>query len=84
MYINVTTSNDMDFDDIYQNSWSGAVDTLCIISNEGKENDLMEFLDIVYPDGVDEIELNDFLTFEDDYIFNELGINLEEEGEGEE
>ena len=28
--------------------------------------------------GVDEIELNDFLTFEDDYIFNELGINLEE------
>lgn len=23
MYINVTTSNDMDFDDIYQNSWSG-------------------------------------------------------------
>lgn len=83
MYINVTTSNDMDFDDIYQNSWSGAVDTLCIISNEGKEAELMEFLDEVYPDGVDEIELNDFLTFEDDYIFNELGINLEEE-EGEE
>ena len=84
MYINVTTSNDMDFDDIYRNAWNGAVDTLYIISNEGKENDLMEFLDIVYPDGVDEIELNDFLTFEDDYIFNELGINLEEEGEGEE
>lgn len=83
MYINVTTSNDMDFDDIYQNSWSGAVDTLNTILNEGKENDLMEFLDIVYPDGVDEIELNDFLAFEDDYIFNELGINLEEE-EGEE
>lgn len=38
----------------------------------------MELLNTVYPDGVDEIELNDFLTFEDDYIFNELGINLEE------
>lgn len=78
MYINVTTSNSMDFDDIYRNAWGGAVDTLDIISNEEKENELMEFLDIVYPDGVDENELNDFLVFEDDYIFNELGINLEE------
>lgn len=83
MYITVTTSNNMDFDDIYRNAWNGAVDTLCIISNEGKENDLMELLDFVYPDGVDENELNDFLVFEDDYIFNELGINLEEEGEEE-
>lgn len=76
MYINVTTSNDMDFDDIYQNSWSGAVDTLNTISNEGKEDDLMELLDELYPDGVDEIELNDFLAFEDDYIFQNLDINL--------
>lgn len=59
MYITVTTSNNMDFDDIYRNAWNVAVDTLDIISNEGKEND--------------------FLVFEDDYIFNELGINLEEE-----
>lgn len=83
MYITVMISNDMDFDDIYRNAWNGAVDTLDIISNEGKGNDLMEFLDTVYPGGVDEIELNDFLAFEDDYIFNELGINLEEEGEEE-
>lgn len=76
MYINVTTSNDMDFDDIYQNSWSGAVDTLNIVLDEDKENDLMELLDIVYPDGVDETELNDFLAFEDDYIFQNLDIDL--------
>lgn len=76
MYINVTTSNDMDFDDIYQNSWSGAVDTLNTISNEGKEDDLMELLDELYPDGVDETELNDFLAFDDDYIFQNLDIDL--------
>lgn len=76
MYINVTTSNDMNFDDIYQNSWSGAVDTLNTISNEGKEDDLMELLDEFYPDGVDETELNDFLAFEDDYIFQNLDIDL--------
>lgn len=83
MYITVTTSNDMDFDGIYENAWGGAVDTLDIISNEGKEDNLMELLDELCPDGVDETALNDFLAFEDDYIFNELGINLEEEGEGE-
>lgn len=76
MYINVTTSNDMDFDDIYQNSWSGAVDTLNTISNEGKEDVLMELLDELYPDGVDKTELNDFLAFEDDYIFQNLDIDL--------
>ena len=78
MYITVTTSNDMWFDDIYENAWDGAVDTLDIIFNEGKEDDLMELLDFVYPDGVDEVELNDFLESEADYIFNELAINLEE------
>lgn len=83
MYITVMTSNDMYFDDIYQNAWDGAVDTLDIISNEGKENDLMELLDSVYPDGVDEIELNNFLAYEGDYIFNVLGINSEEGEEGE-
>lgn len=76
MYITVMTSNDMYFDDICQNAWDGAVDTLDIISNEGKENDLMELLDELYPDGVDEIELNNFLAFEDDYIFQNLDIDL--------
>ena len=76
MHINVTTSNYMDFDDIYQNSWSGAVDTLNTILNKGKEDDLMELLDELYPDGVDETELNDFLAFEDDYIFQNLDIDL--------
>lgn len=54
----------------------GAVDTLNTISNEGKEDDLMELLDELYPDGVDETEPNDFLAFEDDYIFQNLDIDL--------
>lgn len=78
MYITVTTSNDMSFGDIYRNAWNGAVDTLNTVLDESKEKELMKLLNTVYPDGVDEIELNDFLTFEDDYIFNELGINSEE------
>ena len=76
MYITVTTSNDMNFGDIYRNAWGGAVDTLNIVLDEGKENDLMELLDELYPDGVDEVELNDFLGYEDAYIFQNLDIDL--------
>lgn len=76
MYITVTTSNDMDFGDIYRNAWDGAVDTLNAVLDEGKEGELMELLDELYHDGVDEIELNDFLAFEDDYIFQNLDIDL--------
>lgn len=78
MYITVTTSNDMSFGDIYRNAWNGAVDTLNTVLDESKEKESMELLNTVYPDGVDGIESNDFLTFEDDYIFNGLGIDLEE------
>lgn len=76
MYINITTSHYMDFDDIQNNAWGNATNTLEEVQNHEKENDLMELLDIVYPDGVDEVELNDFLGYEDDYIFQNLDIDL--------
>lgn len=76
MYINVTTSNDWDFDDIQNNAWGNATNTLEEVQNHEKENDLMELLDELYPDGVDETELNDFLAYEDDYIFQNLDIDL--------
>ncbi len=75
--ITVTTSNDMDFDDIYQNSWAGATTTLDEVENHEKQDELMELLDELYPDGVDETELNDFLAYEDSYIFQQLDIDLE-------
>ena len=76
MYINVTTSHHMDFDDIQNNAWGNATNTLEEVQNHEKENDSMELLDIVYPDGVDEVELNDFLGYEDDCIFQNLDIDL--------
>lgn len=75
MYINVTTSHDMDFDDIQNNAWGNATDTLEEVQNHGKEDELMELLDELYPDGVDEVELNDFLGNEDIYIFQNLDID---------
>lgn len=60
MYINVTTSNDWDFDDLQNNAWGNATNTLEEVQNHEKEDELMELLDELYPDGVDKVELNDF------------------------
>lgn len=76
MYINVTTSNDWDFDDLQNNAWGNATNTLEEVQNHEKEDELMELLDELYPDGVDEVELNDFLGYEDVYIFQNLDIDL--------
>lgn len=76
MYINITTSNDWDFDDLQNNAWGNATNTLEEVQNHEKEDELMELLDELYHDGVDETDLNDFLAYEDDYIFQNLDIDL--------
>ena len=39
------------FEDLYKNSWSGAIDTLNDIQNAGKEEELMQHLEEVFADG---------------------------------
>jgi hypothetical protein len=66
------------FNELSNIVWSGAVDTLnCIIINN-KENELMDLLEKEFPEGASETEVNDFLWFADDYIFEYLGIEEEE------
>ena len=73
----------MNFDDLYKNSWSGAIDTLNRIQDENKEDELMEFLEEQFQDVPTETEVNDFLWFESEYIYESLGISDEEEEEEE-
>lgn len=62
-------------------AWSGAIDTKEAIINAGKAKEFDTLLDELFPDGCTEGELNDFLWFEDDYIYNLLGIdNGEDDG----
>ena len=56
-------------------AWSGAVDTKETIINAGKAKEFDTLLDELFPNGCTEGELNDFLWFEDDYIYNLLGID---------
>lgn len=61
------------------NAWSGAIDTKERIIEEGKENDFDNLIEELYPDGLTETQLNDILWFEEDWIFEMLGISEEEE-----
>lgn len=62
-------------------AWSGAIDTLDRVKEEGKCDELESILEDLYPDGMSETELNDLLWFEPETVFEWLGIEEEEEEE---
>ncbi len=67
---------EIDFEDLKGMCWSGAIDTLEKIEKEEKEEELMELLESSFEDNIPtEIELNDFLWSEDDFIFEHLSID---------
>ena len=65
------------FHDLYDSSWSGAINTLNTIVENDKEDELMDFLEEIF-DEVTDVQLNDFLWFDSDYIFEHLGIENED------
>ena len=60
-------------------AWSGAKDTLNKLIELDKCDDLEFILDDLYPDGLTETQLNDILWFDDEWIYETLGIETEEE-----
>ena len=72
MYVKI----EMDYRTLKNNSWSGALDTLKDIEEADKEDELMYFLEEIFADITPtETELNDFLWFERDYIYENLGLD---------
>ena len=73
---------DYDYNDLKENSWSGAVNTLKRIEEANKEEELMNFLeDIFYENIPSDTEVNDLLWFEPEMIYESLGISDEDEDE---
>ena len=73
MYVKIEMD---DFRTLKNNSWSGALDTLKDIEEADKEDELMYlFEDIFYDTTPTETEVNDFLWFERDYIYENLGLD---------
>ena len=68
-----------DFEELYKDSWSGAINTLDTIMKNDMENELMEHLEDIFSDQIPtETEVNDYLRFESDYIYECLGIDVED------
>ena len=62
--------------------WSGAVDTIVDVQNANKENEFMDFLEMVFMDREEpptDTEVNDFIWFERDFIYENIGLT--EDGE---
>lgn len=78
---------DINFYDLQENCWSGALDTLKTIEEHNKEEELMEHLESIMSEDVGNIptmtEINDYLWFDSDFIFESLGISETEEEEEE-
>ena len=55
-------------------AWSGAKDTLNKLIELDKCDDLEFILEDLYPDGLTETQLNAILWFEDEWIYETLGI----------
>ena len=56
------------------NAWSGAEVTKSTIIENNKSEDFEELIEELYPEGLSETKLNDILWFEDEWIFETLGI----------
>ena len=79
----IIVKQEMDFEDLMNNCWSGAINTLQVIEENGKEEELMMLLDEI-TNNPTITEINDILWFEDEMIFEALGIIEEEEDDEEE
>ena len=73
------------FNELYDNCWSGARATLDKIEELGKENELMDLINSILEDNKynnitwTETKLNDFIWFDTDFIEEQLDIKLWEE-----
>ena len=57
--------------------WSGAVDTIADIQDANKENEFMNFLEMIFCEEVPtDTEINDFIWFDTDYIEECLNVKL--------
>ncbi len=75
MYI----KKEYNFNDLKNTVWSGAIDTINTIEEHNKEDALMDLLEEMFFDSIpDETQINDFLWFETEFIFETLGIEEED------
>ena len=72
------------FDDLQNECWSGAEDTLDKIYSYDLEDEFMDWLEGYFEDIPTLTEVNDLLRFDSEFVFECIGLNEEEDEEEEE
>lgn len=80
----IEIKKELNFEDIKEMAWSGAIYTINIIDDHEKGNEFMQLLTETFTEIPTDTEINDFLWFDSDYILDTLGITDDEEENGEE
>lgn len=81
----ITVKKELDFSDLQRECWSGAVNTLETIAEHDKEDALMILLEEIYCDEIPTMtEINDILRFDDEWLFDSLGIDPDDDDEEDE
>ena len=73
----ITVKQEMDFDDIRKSAWGQAVEVLDEIEKEGMQEELMEYLEDIFNEGVDHTELNDLLAYDWEWVYSQIGMPSE-------
>lgn len=66
-----------DFQELKNNSWSGAIQRLDEIEENGKEEEFLSLVNELISsseNGWTDTQLNDFIWFDDEWYFEELGM----------
>lgn len=80
----LTVQRELDFNDLFNECWGGAIDTLNTIEAHDKGDELMSLLALdCFGSTPDMTDVNDVLAFEDEWIFEMLGISDDDEEEDE-
>ena len=59
-------------------AWSGAKETKQTILDNNMSDEFDQLIEELYPEGIDETQLNDILWFDSEWCFEMLGIKEEE------
>ena len=69
---------DCTFYSLYEELWCGALDTVKDIIEKEKTYELMQLLESIFYEPTNIGQINDFLWFDRDFIYEELGIEVED------
>ena len=72
IYSEITPNEMADF-----GAWSGAKNTLESVKQAEKIDELANLINAIFSDGAEDVKINDFLWFDDDFIFEQLGIDCD-------